>query len=57
MSIADTAEYQLECLANTLTKLSEAITGTPSHIAAYQDALGDVAAEMGITETKAFKYP
>jgi hypothetical protein len=51
MSAADTAEYQLERLAETLTLLNRAMSATSASAAykeAYRTALADIGRAMGL---------
>jgi hypothetical protein len=62
MSIADTADYQLEALASTLAELSNDVSQSAEHSnlykQAYNDALLQVGTNMGlkVSQHYTFKY-
>ena len=63
MSVADTAEYQLEQLAETMTEMMREADAVgwrnPDYKDGFMDALSQVADDMGITitTTTAYTYP
>jgi hypothetical protein len=59
MSIADTADYQLGVLAETLTRLNRAVLTTPestTYKETYQAALADVGKAMALTSSTEWHY-
>lgn len=59
MSVADTAEYQLESLATTLDELADTpalVDDDPKFRAGWQAALDAVAKDMGLTVTVVHTY-
>lgn len=58
MSVADTAEYQLQNLAEVLTELSKkSAAGNAPYAVGYRQALADVAREMCLGARVEYTYP